>query len=45
MEYLADRGAYEDLPFEEIMATFAELYGLDGAQRGEHDPAFHGDHR
>ncbi|MDF2697140.1 MAG: Transglutaminase-like domain protein [Labilithrix sp.] len=45
MEYLADRGLYLDLPFDEIMRTFAELYGGIGAGRGtipDHDEAFHG---
>ncbi len=29
MEYVTDRGSYDDLPFTEIMTTFAELYGED----------------
>ena len=27
MEYVRDRGSYADLPFDEIMAGFAEVYG------------------
>ena len=27
MEYVAFRGVYDDLPFEEIMGAFAEMYG------------------
>lgn len=27
MEYIRDRGSFADLPFDEIMATFAEVYG------------------
>jgi transglutaminase-like putative cysteine protease len=27
MEYLRQRGSYDDLPLDEIMATFAEIYG------------------
>src|SRR5215216_6043961 len=27
MEYIRQRGCYDDLPLDEIMATFAELYG------------------
>jgi len=26
MEYLLDRGAYTDVPFDEIMSDFAERY-------------------
>jgi len=29
MEYVTNRGSYDDLPFSEIMKTFAELYGED----------------
>ncbi len=41
MEYVLDRGQYQDLPFDEIMATFAEIYPtmVDGA--ATHDEAFH----
>jgi len=42
MEYVAERGLYEDLPLEEILSTFATVYA--GAQRRaaerEHDEAF-----
>jgi transglutaminase-like putative cysteine protease len=27
MEYIRQRGSYDDLPLDEIMATFAEVYG------------------
>lgn len=27
MEYVRERGSYDDLPLEEILATFAEVYG------------------
>ena len=27
MKYVADRGSFADLPFEEIMSAFAALYG------------------
>ena len=27
MEYVRQRGSYDDLPFDEILATFAEVYG------------------
>jgi len=39
MEYLRDRGLYLDLPLDEILATFAELYGR-GRPAGR-DEAFH----
>lgn len=41
MEYLHDRGLYLDLPFEEIVQTFAELYRARPAA-DTHDEAFHG---
>ncbi len=46
MEYVLDRGQYQDLPLEEIMATFAEVYpnmaSGDGATDAPvHDAAFH----
>jgi transglutaminase-like putative cysteine protease len=40
MEYLKDRGLYLDLPLDEILSTFATLYGH--ARPPEHDEAFHG---
>jgi transglutaminase-like putative cysteine protease len=39
MEYLRERGLYDDLPLEEILRTFAELYGR--AHAIDHDEAFH----
>lgn len=42
MEYVLDRGQYQDLPFEEIMATFAEIYpNMVDSDEAVHDPAFH----
>jgi len=29
MEYVAQRGVYADLPLEEIVETFAKVYGTD----------------
>jgi transglutaminase-like putative cysteine protease len=29
MEYIRQRGTYDDLPLDEIMASFAEIYGTD----------------
>lgn len=40
MEYVAHRGVYDDLPFDEIMATFAELYPTHGVT-DTHDDMFH----
>ena len=38
MEYVRDRGAYADVPFEEIQRVFAEVYGWDGvAVEGDAD--------
>lgn len=41
MEYLSDRGVFNDLPFDEIVATFQALY--PGLKRfvPSHDAAFH----
>ncbi len=45
MEYVAQRGSYEDLPLDEMLADFAELYpdliGDDAA--AQEDPAFAAD--
>ena len=43
MEYVHDRGTYDDLPFAEMLATFEEVYGRVAATgpRPDHDPAFH----
>ncbi len=43
MEYLADRGTFDDLPFDTIVASFRGLYGGADSMLGEHDAAFHGD--
>lgn len=41
MEYVNQRGSFDDLPLDQIMATFAELYGSnDGLGDGSEDPAF-----
>ena len=41
MEYVADRGMFIDLPFQEILSTFERLYRVrDMAPK--HDEAFHG---
>ncbi len=43
MEYVNDRGVYQDLPLDAIFATFDELY-LPMMREGDepvHDPAFH----
>lgn len=39
MEYVNQRGSYDDLPFDEIQATFAEVYG-DPIGDAEGDTAF-----
>ena len=42
MEYIRQRGSYDDLPLAEIMATFAEVYGtelLDGDRPGSAEAA------
>jgi hypothetical protein len=41
MQYLRDRGLYLDLPLDEILASFKELYGAARAAKlPEHDEAF-----
>lgn len=40
MEYLNDRGGYDDLPFEEIMESFARHYGGFEPSAAVHDEAF-----
>jgi transglutaminase-like putative cysteine protease len=42
MEYLRQRGPYDDLPLDEIMATFADIYGegmMGGARPGSAEAA------
>ena len=43
MEYVNDRGVYEDLPLDAIFATFDELYSpmLSDGDDPVNDPAFH----
>lgn len=43
MEYVRDRGLYDDLPLAELLAAFAETYRLAAPPKGVHDRAFHGD--
>lgn len=42
MEYVAERGTYDDLPHAEIFATFAALYGGPRSHEKERDDAFDG---
>lgn len=39
MEYLVQRGSYDDVPFDEMFATFAEIY-LEPSTDREADPDF-----
>jgi transglutaminase-like putative cysteine protease len=43
MEYVRDRGTFLDLPFDEMLRVFRELYGGAEMQAAERDTAFHGD--
>ena len=43
MEYVRDRGTYLDLPLDEMLQVFRELYGGADTQDVLHDAAFHGD--
>lgn len=44
MEYVNERGSFNDLPLDEILATFDELYGgTDSMGDGSDDPAFAAD--
>lgn len=40
MEYVAQRGSFDDLPLEEILADFAELYPQDMGGSSADDDAF-----
>jgi transglutaminase-like putative cysteine protease len=41
MEYVKDRGSFDDVPFEEMMRVFDEIYGGDfGDAPHESDPVF-----
>ncbi len=43
MEYVNDRGVHRDLPLEDILATFDEIYPEMGRRTGDdHDEMFHG---
>ena len=39
MEYVADRGVHVELPFDAMMRTFAETYGMT-SRPAERDTAF-----
>lgn len=41
MEYVADRGRFVDLPFQQIMSDFERLYNVSKAMAPKHDEAFH----
>jgi transglutaminase-like putative cysteine protease len=43
MEYVRERGVHLDLPFDEIMRTFAETYAGAKPPADAHDEAFHAD--
>lgn len=44
MEYVRDRGSYDDLPLEEMLATLRDVYGIDAqstlSTNGEDDEQF-----
>jgi transglutaminase-like putative cysteine protease len=40
MEYVRQRGSYDDFPYEEMTAAFAEIYGPDELDEGDTDEAF-----
>ena len=45
MEYVRDRGAYRELPLDDVFACFDEVYGpamLDDGGDGGRDDVFHG---
>ncbi len=43
MEYIRDRGHFADLPFDEMLAAFEEVYGGGNIiAQTDHDDAFHG---
>lgn len=42
MEYVLERGSFDDLPLEAIFKTFDEVYPNVTAQETSHDTAFHG---
>lgn len=43
MEYVRDRGVFLDLPFDEMLSAFREVYGDAEARPAVPDPAFRGD--
>lgn len=43
LEYVRERGSFVDLPFEEMLRVFREVYPPALARPGERDAAFHGD--
>ena len=43
MEYIQDRGHYDDLPFDDMVAAFESTYGGGKVvETASHDEAFHG---
>jgi transglutaminase-like putative cysteine protease len=42
MEYVRDRGSFDDLPLDAIFATFDDIYPAMAAADGDRDAAFHG---
>jgi len=43
MEYIRDRGHYADLPFDDMVAAFDDVYGGGNVvAEPNHDEAFHG---
>ena len=42
MEYVRERGSFDDLPLDAIFATFDEIYPAMAAADAERDAAFHG---
>jgi hypothetical protein len=43
MEYVRDRGSFVDLPFDEMLRVFREIYRAAEADPAERDAAFHGE--
>ena len=44
MEYIRQRGSFDDLPLDQILETFAQMYpgmGSSDTRDEKHDPAFH----
>ena len=43
MEYVRDRGTFADLPFEEMLSVFREVYRAEQPIPSDRDEAFHGE--